>query len=234
MPRTNERSFHCEEVRQKYFKQNRGHDDSLVPTISERQFQALMTKLDRLENKLGILISKVIEEVNNGNKSKDLPLNKFFSRFRALKGLDEDHPTARRYKTGFNQFLKFLGENYPRVKNLNELEPIMISKFVRHLKARQVYSRKRDRWEKLADRTINGYIKKLRHTLEVVDKAGTQELREPIIMIRRPHLKKNPYIPTDEELAKRVRAEHSVHRKVHCVSTFRRYLFLLSPSPAFI
>jgi len=68
MPRTNERSFHCEEVRQKYFKQNRGHDDSLVPTISQRQFQALMTKLDRLENKLEILISKVIEEVNNGNK----------------------------------------------------------------------------------------------------------------------------------------------------------------------
>lgn len=161
-----------------------------------------MARFDRLEAKLETLIDNVINEVNNGNKPKDLPLNKFFSGFCALKGLHEDHPTARRYKTGFNGVLKFLRENYPEVKNLNELESIMISRFVRHLKARQVYSRKRDRWEKLADRTINGYIKKLRHTLEVVDKAGTQELREPLITIRRPHLKKNPYIPANEELAK--------------------------------
>jgi len=162
-----------------------------------------MTKLNRLENKLESLIDKVIDEVNNGNKPKDLPLDEFFSRFCALKGLDEeDHLTARRYKTGFNQFFKFLKENHPEVKNLNDLAPIMISQFVRYLKARQVYSRKRDRWEKLADRTINGYIKKLRHALESIDKGGTQELREPLITIKRPHLKKKPYIPTDEELAK--------------------------------
>jgi hypothetical protein len=171
--------------------------------ISSRDYlQAVMARFDRLEAKLEVLIDNVINEVNNGNKPKDLPLNKFFSGFCALKGLHDGHATARGYKTGFNGFLKFLRENYPGVKILNELEPIMISKFVRHLKARQVYSRKRDRWENLADRTINGYIKKLRHILEVVDKAGTQELREPLITIRRPHLKKNAYIPTDEELAR--------------------------------
>jgi len=38
--------------------------------------------------------------------------------------------------------------------------------------------------------------------LEIVDKVGTQELGEPLITIKRPHSKKNPYIPTDEELAR--------------------------------
>ena len=101
-----------------------------------------------------------------------------------------------------NQFFEFLDEKYPEVKNMNELEPIMISKFVRYLKGRQVFSRKHDRWEKLADRTVNSHIKQLRHALETVDKVGTQDLREPLITIKRPHLKKNPYIPTDEELAR--------------------------------
>lgn len=160
-----------------------------------------MTRLDRLENKLEILVDKVIDELNNRNKPKGLPLDNFFSRFCALKGLDEKHLTARAYKTGLKQFLKFLEENYPNVRNLNELEPIMISKFVRYLKGKEVFSRKHERWEKLADRTVNSYIKQLRHALQIVDKAGTQELREPLITIRRPILKKNPYIPTDEELA---------------------------------
>jgi hypothetical protein len=71
------------------------------------QFYALVARFDRLEQKLEILISKVIDEVNNGNKPKDLPLDKFFSRFCALKGLDEDHPTASAYRTGFNRFFKF-------------------------------------------------------------------------------------------------------------------------------
>jgi len=37
-----------------------------------------MARFDRLENKLETLISKVIDEVNNGNRPKDLPLNEFF------------------------------------------------------------------------------------------------------------------------------------------------------------
>ena len=40
------------------------------------------------------------------------------------------------------------------------------------------------------------------HALETVDSHGTQELRERLITIKRPRLKKSPYIPTDEELAK--------------------------------
>jgi len=168
----------------------------------EGYFHALMARFDRLETKLEILINKVIDEVNNGNKPKDLPLEKFFSRFCTLKGWDEDHPTAKTYKTGFSQFFKFLRNNYPNVANLNELKPIVISKFVRYLKGRQIYSKKQNRWEKLADRTVNSYIKQLRHTFEIVDKVGTQELREPLITIKRPHLKKNPYIPTNEELAR--------------------------------
>ena len=92
---------------------------------------------------------------------------------------------------------------YPRVKNLNELKPIMTSEYVRCLKGRQVFSRKHGGWEKLADRTVNSHIKQVGHALEVVDKVGTQELREPLITIKRPHLKKNPYIPTDEERARR-------------------------------
>ena len=66
----------------------------------------------------------------------------------------------------------------------------MISKFARHLKERQIFCTKHGEWEKLADRTVNSHIKHLRHALEIVDKVGTQELREPLITIKRPHLKK--------------------------------------------
>ena len=97
-----------------------------------------MARFDQLEHKLESLIDRVIDAVKDGNEPKDLPLDKFFSTFLALKGLDERHPTARTYKTGFNQFFKFLEENYPDVRNLNELAPIMISNFVRHLKGRQL------------------------------------------------------------------------------------------------
>ena len=58
------------------------------------------------------------------------------------------------------------------------------------------------RWEKMSDRTVNSHIRGLRYVFEIVDKVGTQELREPLITIKRPHSKKNPYIPTDEELAR--------------------------------
>lgn len=168
--------------------------------LHKRQFHTLMSRLDKLEEKMEKLLNKVLFDVNNRNKPKNLPLTNFFSRFCALKGLKEDHPTARTYKTGLNHFFKFLKKNYPRVKNLNQLKPIIISKFVRYLKARQIYSKKRGVWEKLADRTINSHIKELRHALETVGMVGTQELREPLITIKRPKLKKNPYVPTDEEL----------------------------------
>lgn len=148
------------------------------------------------------LLDKVLNEVNNGNKPKDLPLEQFFSRFCALKGLDENHPTAIVYRSRLNLFFKFLAENHPKVGNLNELTPIMISKFVRYLKARQVHVKKYKTWEKISDRTINSHIRGLRYLLEILDKVGTQELREPLITIKRPRSKKNPYIPTDEELAR--------------------------------
>ena len=50
---------------------------------------------------------------------------------------------------------------------------------------------------------------------------GTQELREPLIIIKRPHLKKKPYIPTDEELA-RVPVKLKILR--NCRSEDARYL----------
>ncbi|MCZ2856799.1 MAG: site-specific integrase [Candidatus Bathyarchaeota archaeon] len=186
-----------DEIRDKYF--NESTHRSLPP---RDQFYVLMAKLDTLENKLEFLINKVIDEINNGSKSKDLPLNRFFSRFCVLKGLDENHPTAGTYKSRLNLFFKFLGENYPKVGNLKQLKPIMISEFVRYLKARQVYLKRYKKWEKMSDRTVNSHIRGLRYVLEVVDKVGTQELREPLIPIKRPHSRKNPYIPTDEELAR--------------------------------
>ena len=190
-----------DEIKEKYFKEGK-NEKIRFSFVTQRQFNTLMERLDRLENKLELLIDKVIDEVNNGNKPRDLPLNKFFFTFCALKGLSEDHPTAKAYKTGLNQFFKFLAENYPKVRKLNELEPIMISKFARYLKERHVLSRKHGELENLADRTVNSHIKQLRHALEIVDKVGTQELREPLITIKRPRLKKNPYIPTDGELAR--------------------------------
>ena len=101
-----------------------------------------MARFDQLEDKLEPLIRKDIDEVNNVNKPKDLPLDKFFSGFCALKGLDETYPTARTHKSRQNLFFKFLGQNYPKIRNLNELKLIMVSKFVRYLKARQVYLKK--------------------------------------------------------------------------------------------
>ena len=61
----------------------------------EALLHAVLVRLDRLENKLEILVDKVIGEMNNKNKPKDLPMDNFFSRFCALKGLDEEHLTAR-------------------------------------------------------------------------------------------------------------------------------------------
>jgi len=102
----------------------------------EGYFHAIMARFDQLEDKLEVLIRKVIDEVNNGNKPKDLLLDKIFSRFCALKGLDETYSTARTYKSRLNLFFNFLGQNYSKIRNLNELKPIMVSKFVRYLKTR--------------------------------------------------------------------------------------------------
>lgn len=85
---------------------------------------------------------------------------------------------------------------------MRELTPIMISEYIKYHKGRHIFSKRRNQWEKLSERTINAHIKKLRHALETVDSHGTQELRERLITIKRPRLKKSPYIPTDEELAK--------------------------------
>jgi len=93
-------------------------------SLFDRQFHVLTSRLDRLEKKMERLLNNALTEVNNGNKPKDLPLDEFFSRFCTLKRINEDHPTARAYKTGLNRFFKFLEENYPEVKNLNELEPV--------------------------------------------------------------------------------------------------------------
>lgn len=166
------------------------------------QFYALMTRLERLENKLEILIDKVIDKVNNGNKPKDLLLDKFFSAFCILKAWNENDPTAKAYKSSLNWFLRFLKERYPRVESLRQLTPIVISEYIKYHKGRHIFSKKRKQWEKLSGRTVNAHIKKLRHALETVDRRGTQELRERLITIKRPRLKKNPYIPTDKELAK--------------------------------
>jgi len=37
------------------------------------QFYALMSRLDRLENKLETILEKILDGVNNNNKPKDLP-----------------------------------------------------------------------------------------------------------------------------------------------------------------
>lgn len=41
----------------------------------EGYFYAIMARLDQLEARLENLVNKVITEVNNGNKPKDLPAN---------------------------------------------------------------------------------------------------------------------------------------------------------------
>lgn len=119
-----------------------------------------------------------------------------------MKAWDENHPSAKGYKSSLNWFFRFLREKYSEVRSLRELTPIMISEYVKYHKGRHIFSKRHNQWEKLSERTINAHIKKLRHALETVDSRGTQELRERLITIKRPRLKKNPCIPTDEELAK--------------------------------
>jgi len=166
------------------------------------QFYALMSRLDILENKLETILEKILDGVNNNNKPKDLPLSKLFSTFCALKAWDENHPSAKGYKSSLNWFFRFLRERYPEVRSLRELTPIMISGYIKFHKGRHVFSKRRNQWETLSERTVNAHIKKLRHALETVDSRGTQELRERLITIKRPRLKKNVYIPTDDELAR--------------------------------
>jgi len=95
-----------------------------------------------------------------------------------------------------------LGRKYPKVRSFKELTAVMVSEYVKYLKSRRIFSKRRNQWEGLSERTTNEHIKKLRHALEIVDGRGTQELRERLITIRRPRTKKEIYIPTDEELAK--------------------------------
>jgi len=185
----------------KYFGKGK-NKTTLSSFAMQDQFNTLMARLDGLENKLELLIDKVIHEVNNGYKPKNLSLNQFFSTFYALKAWAENHPSAKAYKSSLNWFFRFLKEKYPEVWNLRELTPIMISEYIKYHKGRHVFSKRRNRWEKLSERTVNAHIKKLRHALETVDSRGTQELRERLITIKRPRLKKNLYIPTNEELAK--------------------------------
>ncbi len=170
--------------------------------LYEGYFHAIMARFDQLEHKLESLIEKVIDEVKDGNEPKDLPLNEFFSTFCALKAWNENHPSAKGYKSSLNWFFRFLRKRYPEVRSLRELTPIMISEYIKYHKERHIFSKRHNQWEKLSERTINAHIKKLRHALETVDSRGTQELRERLITIKRPRLKKNLYIPTDEELTK--------------------------------
>jgi len=64
----------------------------------EGHLHALMGRFDKLEDRLETLINKVIDEVNNGNEPKDLPLSELFSTFCTLKAWDEQHPSAVVYK----------------------------------------------------------------------------------------------------------------------------------------
>jgi hypothetical protein len=84
---------------------------------ASQSYEALLhditARFDQLEVRLGNLINKVITEVNNGNKPKNLLLDDFFSTFCALKAWDEDHPSARD-KSSLNWFFRFLKEGYPK------------------------------------------------------------------------------------------------------------------------
>ena len=119
-----------------------------------------MARFDQLEHKLESFIDRVIDEVNNGNKPKDLPLNEFFSIFCTLKAWDKRHPSAMVYKGSLGLFLKFMGKKYPSVKSLRELTPMIISEYLRHLKDKRIFSKTRNQWESLSERTINEHIKK--------------------------------------------------------------------------
>ena len=65
-----------------------------------------MARFDQLEDKLERLIDKVIDNVNNGSKPKDLSLSEFFSAFCALKGWDENQPSAKGYQSSLNWFFR--------------------------------------------------------------------------------------------------------------------------------
>lgn len=110
----------------------------------EGYFHAVMARFDQLEHKLESLIGKVIDEVNNGNEPKDLPLNEFFSEFCTLKAWDERHPSAIVYKGSLGLFLKFMEKKYPSVKSLRELTPTMISEYVKCLKDKRIFSKRRN------------------------------------------------------------------------------------------
>ena len=190
-----------DEVKEKYFR--KGKDKTTLSSVlTGDQFHTLMARLEGLENKLEFLINKVIDEVNNGNKPKDLPLSKFFSTFCVLKAWNESHSTAKGYKSSLSQFFKFLNKRNEKLKSLRQLTPIMVSEYIKYLKDKRIFSKNRNRWESLSEKTINEHIKKLRHSLEIVDNRGTQELRERLITIKRPKTKKKRYIPTDEEPAR--------------------------------
>ena len=85
----------------------------------EGYFHAIMSRFDQLEDKLESLIDKVVDEVSNGNRPKDLLLNEFFSTFCALKAWDKSHPSAKGYKSSLNWFFRFLRERYPEVMHSN-------------------------------------------------------------------------------------------------------------------
>jgi len=161
---------------------------------------AINAKLDRMVAVLDVNLNEIRDEINNGNHTKDIPLTKFFSRLCELKAMDQNHPTAVNYEKAFNRFFEYMDKKYPKVKNINELTLIMMSGFIKWLKAAK--KKTGNKTDKLADTSINGYIKCLRHALETVDKVGTQELRAHLRTIRKPRRIKNPYIPSDEELAR--------------------------------
>lgn len=181
---------------------DRFESERRVSEYYEDLLHAIMVRFDQLEARLEDLTNKIITEVDNGNKPKNHPLDEFFSTFCALKAWDKDNPSARAYKSSLNWFFSFVRKRDPKVKSLREITPIMVSEYIKYHKGRRIFSKRRNQWEKLSERTINTHIKKLRHAFEIVDSKGTQQFRERLITIKKPKLKKNVYIPSDEELAR--------------------------------
>ena len=179
-------------------------DKTLLPQnhkslFSREQLDFLKVLFGGLETKMDAIIQK-IDEINNGNYAKDIPFTRFFSTLCELKAMDQRHPTASGYGIAFNRFFEYMNEKHSKIKNLNELKPIMVSGYVKWLK--NSHKKTGNKKEILADTSINGYIKCLRHALETMDKVGTQELRAHLHTIRRPRRIKKPYIPNDEEMSK--------------------------------
>lgn len=112
-------------------------------------------------------------------------MDKLFPTLCMLKAWDKTHLSARGHRSVLNQFFKFLKMRHPDVKNLRELTPIIVSEHIRHLKDKRIFSKNRNCWESLSERTINAHI------MEIVDSRGTQNIRERLITIKRPRLKKN-------------------------------------------